>query len=80
MATNILKSINQSDVPTDFNSVNNIAKIQMTNPSDEDSKYRVESSKQIITIRRTLYNFVKIIILYIYIYIYIYNFTPLEAH
>jgi hypothetical protein len=37
MATNILKSINQSDVPTDFNSVNNSAKIQMINPSDEDS-------------------------------------------
>jgi hypothetical protein len=32
------------------------------NFSDEDSKYRVESSKQIITIRRTLYNFAKIII------------------
>jgi hypothetical protein len=63
MATKILKSINQSDVPTDFNSVNNSAKIQKINPSDEDSKYRVESSKQIITIRRTLHNFV------IYIYI-----------
>jgi hypothetical protein len=61
MATNILKSVNQTDVPTDFNSVNNSAKIQMINLSDEDSKYRVESSKQIITIRRTLYNFVKII-------------------
>jgi hypothetical protein len=36
---------------------NNSAKIQMINPSDEDSKYRVESSiKQIITILRTLYN------------------------
>ena len=46
----------------DFNSVNNSAKIQMINLSDEDSKYRVENSKQIITIRRTLYNFVKIII------------------
>jgi hypothetical protein len=34
MATKILKSINQSDVPTDFNSVNNSAKIQKTNPSD----------------------------------------------
>jgi hypothetical protein len=36
MATNILKSINQSDVPTDFNSVSNSAKIQMINLSDED--------------------------------------------
>jgi hypothetical protein len=48
MATNILNSINQSDVPTDFNRVNNSAKIQKINPSDEDSKYLVESSKQII--------------------------------
>jgi hypothetical protein len=38
MATKILKSINQSDVPTGFDSVNNSAKIQKTNPSDEDSK------------------------------------------
>jgi hypothetical protein len=42
MATNILKPINQSDAPTDFNSVNNSAKIQKINPSDEDSKYRVD--------------------------------------
>ena len=36
--------------------------LQQRDPCDEDSKYRVESSKQIITIRRALYNFVKIII------------------
>ena len=65
MATNILKSINKSVVPTDFNRVNNCAKIQKINPSDEDSKYRVESSKQIITIR-----------IYTYIHIYIYIMRP----
>jgi hypothetical protein len=46
MATKILKSINQSDVPTDFNSFNNSAKIQKINPSDEDSKYRVQAQKK----------------------------------
>jgi hypothetical protein len=44
----LLKSINQSDVPTDFNSINNSAKIQKINPSDEDSKYRVKSSQSVL--------------------------------
>ncbi len=34
-----------SDVPADFNIVNKSTKIQTVQPSDEDSKYRVESSK-----------------------------------
>ncbi len=39
------KYSNQSDVPADFNIVNKSAKIQTVQPSDEHSKYRVESSK-----------------------------------